>query len=74
MIVVYGKAEKAHSERRTLRISQGLLPPDALPRRARRRLADVIDFLTMHPDARRKVVRMVEDIAEALDLTPQAVC
>ena len=31
--------------------------------------ADIIDFLTMHPDARRQVVRMLAEIQSAEGLT-----
>jgi hypothetical protein len=31
--------------------------------------ADIIDFLTMHPDARRQVVRMLAEIQSAEELT-----
>jgi hypothetical protein len=45
----------------------GLVDADALPRPERPDWADIIDFLTMWPDARRQVVRLLGEIdAEAL--------
>jgi hypothetical protein len=32
------------------------------PGREKRRLADIIDILTMHPDARRRVVRVLGEM------------
>jgi len=42
---------------------RGLLATAPLPRRARRGWADVIDVLTMQPEARRKVVRLLGELS-----------
>jgi hypothetical protein len=65
LLGVYGRARRRPSELRTSRTRRDLIAPAPLPRRARHNWADIIDFLTMHPEERRKALRLLGEIKAA---------